>query len=301
MQGMWFELILYALTAVALCWIAFPSARRLRSQGESFAHRNQAYVDPEFVPVFNRAVTRADRFTAALILVGLVALRIIDVRRVDTLPLELHLVPLLGVSLAVWAGFRLRTAGREFPVPGGRAAVARPRRVTVTDYVPRSAQILTGCAAGSSVALAVVTAVLWQRGELDPSPAALTAVGAAVVLGMAVLTQVFGWAMCDRPQAAVDACHLYFQDAWRAESLTWAHFAVCWSAFFLCGGLFASAVGPPLLSAFLEPLSWVLGAVGVCVLALPRRRFRRSLWPTLLPGQVLLPGQPVPPRADISA
>ena len=40
---------------------------------------------------------------------------------------------------------------------------------------------------------------------------------AAVTLGMAAFTAWFATAMCERPTPAVDASHLYLQDAWRSQ------------------------------------------------------------------------------------
>ena len=276
-------------------WFAFPSDTRQRRFGESFARRNQAYVAAEFVTDFNRAAVRVQRYIAAVFVFNLSGIWLLDVtadlRRLG----NLAYVPVLSLSFAVLALLRLRVAGREFETPPGRRLVARARRVVPGDYIPISSRLLTAVSALWVGALGVVAFVLARSGQLPARVGAATALSAAVTVGLAVVVHVATRATCDRRQAAVDACHLYFQDAWRSESLAYAYWSVSWCAFLTTLGLFATADAPEWLESMLGPAAAALLVVTVCVIA-PRKQFRKRLWPTLAPGQVLMPGEQVPAK-----
>ncbi|MDP3894855.1 hypothetical protein [Nocardioides sp.] len=288
------------VVAVAL-WRAFPSAARRRSYGESFARRNLAFVSPELVPAFDRAVTRSERFIAVALVLLAAGLLIVEPRGGEDRPIWVFWLLPLAIFLPLWAGFRLRMVTKELPVPAGRAVSARARQVTVSDYVPRSALAVTWSSVAIGVTQAATLGVLARRGEVATVVAAWAAVGAGVIVWLALVAHVFGHLMCRRPQSSVDPCHLYLQDAWRAESLLGAHIAVIWSLFLVTMGVAYSPSGPAWLANAMFPWHGVLFiAVLAWVWSRSRWQFRRRLWPTLRNGQVLLPGEPVPPRHGVS-
>lgn len=101
------------------------SAEELREYGERFAADNLAYVDSEFVPQFDRMRVRIGRWTAlawgGVFLPGLV----VTLVGPDWLSSETVVFGGAALASAGIALLHLRTAGREFPAPPGRAIVAR--------------------------------------------------------------------------------------------------------------------------------------------------------------------------------
>src|SRR4051794_3791343 len=137
-------------------WMAFPSSSTLRAAREGFAKNTLAYLDPSFAAAFD-ARTRRNHRVSALCLLTIVTSLVVVLRQMQ-LSLRPMLVsaPILGIGFALQSADRLRDAGRQFVVPGGRAAVARPRRVRLSDYVSPRAQLLTW----SSVSVAVIATAL---------------------------------------------------------------------------------------------------------------------------------------------
>jgi hypothetical protein len=295
------KLAILAVAAAFSLWIAFPSDGRLRRRGDTFARHHQAYVDSEFVPRFDRATISTLRFWAIFFMLLVSAMVLLGDLGGDRIPAELRFLPLLGVFLAVWAGLRLHGAGREFPVSPARPPIARLRRVTLRDYVPVRIQI--GVWVAVSVCLGLAGATLAQAGHEDVDPAFVTmsVISAAVLFGACLFVQLSGRAMCNRPQAAVDPCHLYFQDAWRAEFLVSAYAFVVYPTFLYVTGVSVWLDLSPRLDDHLFLAVALFYATLLATGVGSRLHFRRRLWPTLAQGQVLLPGEPVPPKVGASA
>lgn len=301
MAAVW-EVWLFAAVGVFMMFIAWttatPSLNRLRSEGETFARAHRAYVAPEFVPEFDRLTLASFRFKAIGTLVAFVFLVAFSILHLSMLgPFAVQ----IGTALAaaVWAVVQVRIAGREFPPPPGRPALARPRGVVLSDYVPPRFQALLWLDVGLSAVVVLAVAAA------DPDTVSLGAFLAAVGVGAATLVAVLlllvaGRAMCERPQASIDGCHLYLKDAWRARYLITAFSGVqAWAV--LSAGVLALALNLP---------GWVFTPavfVGLLLLGLhlagyenAKLHFRRRLWPTL-GDHVLMPGEPIPPRREEAA
>jgi hypothetical protein len=294
-----FELVTLSITAAFGLWLWFPSERMLRARGERFARENLAFVDSEFVPAFNRAWTWTQRMMACAFVTLIVTMLVVDRFAGGYVSTQLEFMPLLGLFLVCVAGVRLRMAGREFPVPPRRSVIARPRRVELRDYVSVPARAAAWVSVLACLGLAIWAAIHPQQSEFAPEPRLVPLAAAVALLGAVIFVEVVGRAMCGRSQSSVDPCHLYLQDAWRGGFLLGAYVYVCW-------GAYQYLLGAPIYAFDSLPDAYfpVTGLTFMALLGLffqSRRRFRVRLWPTLLPGQVLLPGQPVPPRQQVAA
>ena len=300
-----FDLVMGVLVAGFALWIALPTEKRLRRRGQSFARWNGAYIDSEFVATFDRASTWGFRLSAVLYIAVMGTGLALQSAVAPSASIGLVFPPVASVILAFWAFFRLRVAGREFPAPHGRPVVARPRRVSLSDYVAVTLQALVWLDASAVVTIAIVVAVDGGSTGNVLAMKVMTGIGAVALAGFLLLIQTTGRALCDRPQSAVDACHLYFQDAWRAEFLVGAYgFVACGTAVLLLG--LAIPLDSPawignLVFSDAFPFFPVFYGIQFFVFLGFRLQFRRRLWPTLAPGQVLLPGQPVPPKVGAGA
>ena len=288
------DLPMWTVAAGLAIWLTFPTPALLPAGRETFTTRTGAYLDPVFTGPLDATAGRALR-TAGALCVLLVAGYLV-VQQVTDLAPALVVMPPLGLLLAGLSTVRLRMAGREFVVPDGRSAVARPRRVVVADYVPWLVPALTWC--GVVIALASAVLALRGRHEVDTTAVVLAA-DTAVLVVLVLFFEWYGRALCERPTPAVDASHLYLQDAWRADALISAYCVVCINAMLLTMGITASATGS---SATETLLGFAAPLTVVAVIAVPRaHHFRQRLWGTLRPGQLLLPGQPVPPAVGATS
>ena len=276
-----------------------PSPALLRQRRAEFTQRTGAYIDGHFVAAFDRESRRNHRwFTVVMLGVFL--------------DLGLFLTPggdpqwqpvIYGVIAASWLATltvtRLRSAGREFTVAGWSTAVARPRRVVVTDYVSWPVLVVAWSLVSIDVALGVAWFVEWRRGEVPTSDVVLGWVGLGITVATAVVSQLFAHALCQRASPAVDPSHLYLQDAWRARALGWAYILVAGVAFL---GLFPLALlrFDWVASAFMTSCFYLTLPVVVVVWVVQPKWFRRRLWRGLASDQMLLPGQsfPAPVGAD---
>jgi len=294
--------VLAGVVAVGLfaVWMGASSEKRRRRSGMQFARRNHALIDSEFVTAFDQANERSRRLGALLffgVFSTLLVLGQLLPRSVPVMSLE---GDLLGVAAAIWFAVRLYEAGREFPAPRGRPVIARPVRTVPSDYVAPQTRILTVLIAALVAVFGVVVARRWIDGDLRAVDAVVLLAGASMTVLIAVAVEAYARVMCERPQPAVDACHLYFQDAWRGEALNHAHLAVV-----ICGfQLVMGAYGADLVLDWSKP--YLILAVAVASLSLlssgtTRRRFRQRLWPGLPPGEVLRPGDPAPPRVGATS
>jgi hypothetical protein len=290
-------LAVYGGRAAAYAWV--PEGR-LRKRTAAFGRRNQAWIDPELLPVVDGFTRREGRGAAAAVLATGAATCVVAVVAGPH-----HGLPLVCYAAAqlLFIGAstvrRLRTAGREFPLPPGRV-VARPRRISPGDYVPASTRVVVGLDVLALSAFSVGVTAHPGWGDLGWPYRSAVAVAAAGATAAAVALLVAERRICDRPQPAADECHLYFLDAWRAELLRMAYAALVLIAVVVPFGLALTSQAPGWFG-----WSLVSGAAVVVVNQRVLRRntlhFRRRLWPTLREGQVLGPGQAVPPRAPVVA
>ena len=279
-----------------------PPGRFLEKRRLDFTKQTGAYVDPFFVPAFDREIRKSARLLAALLLVGAVIVRTLALWSPTEVNVWLASVPVAAAGLAMYPVVQLRSVDRVFRVPGSNKSVARPVRVALSDYVGGWLLALTWTAVAISVGLAAVLVALWTRGDASGALAAIAASDAATAVGLAGFTIWFGHALCDRPTPAVDASHLYLQDAWRAAILSRAHTNIGYICHLLFFGLLVSTSLPDWIidTPFLLVVVAAISAWPLLQYVQPRQ-FRRRLWRSLLPGLVLLPGQPVPPRVGAGA
>jgi hypothetical protein len=169
----------------------------------------------------------------------------------------------------------------------------------LSDYVGPFVQALMWMSVAIAVGIAVSVVISWRRGHEHGALALVATVDSVVAVTMATFTTWFGRVLSARPTPAVDAGHLYLQDAWRASALGWAHGCVSMSAALTIMGLGTAA--PEQLQAGIVFVPFLLGGLWLSVVLTQRQHFRRRLWRTLPPGQVLLPGQQVPPPVGAGA
>ncbi|UUW88233.1 hypothetical protein [Pimelobacter simplex] len=283
--------LLGAVTVVAVA--LFVCAPRFAGYvGREFARTHQAHIDAEFVAAFDHETVRRTR-VLIVVLYPAVAWFVLLPVDVDTTTLALTLSPgALALAASAEGLWRVTRAGREFPVAPGRPGVARGRQPEVRDYVGPAPLAMLTLQALLGVAIAG-GALRWAADDGWSGAAAGLLVSGVVILGLSLAAPLAWRVVVRRPQRAVDAAHLYFQDAWRADALRNT-------------GILTVLV--PLSAAYVWPessdparvalvvLALGIGALGLTDLA-PPLRFRARLWPTLGPRQVLLPGEPVPPAA----
>ena len=288
--------VIVGVSALAAAWFGLrPSAALLRQRRAEFTQRTGAYVDGHFVAAFDSESRRTQRWSVVVFL-GM------------ALDFELYLIPsnhtlwepvIYGVIAAGWLAAltvtRLRAAGREFTVAGWSTAVARPRRVVVADYVSWPLLGVVWVLVSVDLALGVTWFVEWRGGDVPTRDVVVGWAGLGMTVAMAVVTQLFAQALCNRPTPAVDPSHLYLQDAWRARALASAYILVAITAFLSFIPL--SLVGFTwVASAAMTATLYVTVPVVVAVWVVQPKWFRRRLWRGLAPDEVLLPGQPAPPR-----
>ena len=293
------RLLMWGTLLFAIGEAARPSQKLLARRRRDFTDRTGAYLDPHFTVAFDRETRRTLRWLGVLALaLGAffeVALDLdLEVRSPNATFAPYSV--LAAVWLAAFATTRLRSAGRVFTVPGSPTAVARPRRVVIGDYVGWPLQMATWLLVAADVALAAVSTGAWRRGEVPAAELAIGLSGMGITVVMSAATLWFARALCERPTPAVDPSHLYLQDAWRARSLSSAYGAVCLSGYVAFLGL-----------VFVPDVRWLDSAMGVAmypvmgaILAIGLSQatwFRRRLWRGLPPGQVLYPGQQLPPES----
>lgn len=295
-----FVLVVAAFVVAFAFWIAFPTERRIRTKGEEFARHNLAFVDSEFVAAFNAAMVRVDRYWAGTLVVGFAVTVAVFNFGLNSLA-RLSLVPVLCVAFVGWALLRLMMAGKEFPAPVGRRVTARVRRVSVLDYVSPWAWAAVTVSLVLEALLAGVVVYENHMGRAGGGLAGLAVGTTVVTVALALVVVLVIRAICARRQSAVDACHLYVQDAWRSVMFAHALAAVCWATYETFFGVLVSQADFVFDGPFSPNLLWVFILPAMTVQVGRMRWFRRRLWPGLAPHQVLLPGQALPPRREVLA
>jgi hypothetical protein len=275
-----FVLILVA----AFLGITFIRSRSRRWRaGDKWARRHQAYIAPEWVAEVDRQLETNRRLDLGAWLVLFVTVSIVP--RTDVA---------WGACLATLPALVMLTRGvllgRDLP-RGPR--VARLREVSLSDYVSSSTRWVMWGAAIVSCGLTVAAAV--RR----TSPVLLVP-GAVLLLGAAVV-EVSGKRLARRPEPAIDASHLYWQDCLRVDAVRTAAGMSVLATWILLQELPFLDV-PPADFDYVWSLVYAVGLSGLFVAAIgavraqdhPVDHMRSRLWPTLRSGQVLMPGEALP-------
>jgi hypothetical protein len=266
--------------AAFLAWHVrpYPEAKR-RQEGERWARRHQAFVDARWVSEVDECLQRDRRVRAAtggILMAGVWLL-------VPTVSAVLVCLVSLPALLALVRGYYVTRA--DLVPPGAR--VARLRELSIEDYVPPAVRGLMWAAVGLGAASAMVAAVLttWW-----------VAVAAGLLLLGASAVELTGARLARMPEPAGDPSHLYWQDALRVDALLSAIGSTEAAAWMTC--LTVSKLADLDLVWRLDFVLFLLFlptlVVGLQVHDRPVARMRSRLWPTLEPGRVLMPGEPVP-------
>jgi hypothetical protein len=199
-------------------------------------------------------------------------------------------VACLALVPALLSTLRGASLIRDVSVPTG-TRVARLRELCLSDYLPSRLRWAMWTSAAFGAAAVIRVALAHQQ------PWAIASAG-LLVLGPAAV-EVAGNRLARQPEPAVDAAHLYWQDALRSD-LVRSTAAMATSAGFLLCILTPTIAG---LYDEADMVAWYgLGAILVAFLIFDEERSQRSpasymrsrLWPMLGPDQVLRPGDPLP-------
>src|SRR4051794_32538180 len=103
----WVGLVFWVLVLAFSAALAFPSRRTLDRVRQQFAKRTGAYVDPSFVPAFDRDTRRAARLLAAAMPIALaIGQSIPEGLSTERPNMLLLIVPVVAVILVLFATFR---------------------------------------------------------------------------------------------------------------------------------------------------------------------------------------------------
>ncbi|MGA8247287.1 MAG: hypothetical protein WB797_10310 [Nocardioides sp.] len=256
---------------------------KVREAGNKWAWKRQAYVDGRWTEQLNKQL-RAQRLADLL---GMFALCIVVVQVPVTMRAYAACLALVPALLATLRGLSL-LRGVTLP-PGTR--VARLRELSLSDYLPSRLRLAMWGAAAIGAAATVRLAV--QQGQ----PWAIAS--AALLLMGPAAVEVSGARLARQPEPAVDAAHLYWQDALRSDLLrSTAEMATA-------AGVFLSLLTPAIIGFehLADTVVWYALALGLGLFILigdqesherPANYMRSRLWPTLGPDHVLRSGDPLP-------
>lgn len=188
----------------------------------------------------------------------------------------------------------------ELRRPGAALRVARPRAVTLTDYVPRRVQVVVPVAFFAAIAITVMSLISiagvstsryasqFHAGELSN----IYGLAALALLGFTVWA-VGGFLVMRKAQPATTPAELAWEDAFRADCLYGLSAATFIGPLYLLIATFLAvdfvSVSSKAADAALEPYEVAIVIVGVAVLAgmviayvrAPKRQYLRRLWPNL--------------------
>ncbi|WP_408895448.1 hypothetical protein ACJ5H2_11125 [Nocardioides sp. R1-1] len=275
---------------VGVAWLLAP--RWTRSAGRDFARQYGVQISPEFLGEFEREQVRRARLTMIISLPGLL---LFLVTMGEHSFLAMAAPGLLALPVLAEMIRRVARAGSEFTAAPGRPGLARTRTPGVLDYLDR--RVVVAHAAQAGIGLTAIGSALVTASRTGWAPdAAGAAVTGLLIAVVAVVGPVVWHLEVGRPQRATDAAHLYLQDAWRADAMR--------SASLLAGPgtLTALRLQDPSSSSSLALAAVqlvLLAASATCLLIdldPETPRFRKRLWPTLAPGEVLVPGQSIAGR-----
>lgn len=299
---MWEQLSLAALglflLGLGLNDLRAMAPSKLSEQGNTWAASQLAYIDGPFTPTLDQHF-RFERRQRASISLGLGAVLVVLAITQFTQQSGLLLILwslIIFFGTASTTGSVVSTARIAADLPVGSAA--HSRAVCVGDYAPllmRASSVIAG--AGSAVtAVWLLSVMIWTGWTWSLVVIILLAV---LVAAAAVIAEWAARTIAETPQRAKDAAHLYWQDALRSNMIKQAYVGVpLWAGQVLIqGGIAIYAESPP----FMVPLGFALVVVSaVSALSATSLRFRARLWPTLAPGQVLMPGDLPPPKSSVS-
>lgn len=275
--------------AVLLIVFAILTPRFSRSNGEHFARQHRAYVDAAFVRQFDRALVRELRHRQLTLGVPLVLCALVFT---DDSSVPQALAPgIVALALCADGALRVRRTGREFERPPAPSRVARFRAVGVRDFVGTAVVVYWLGIAVVATALVVGLSVIAARDGIDALLLARMLTGLAFALLVVTLPVVWRL-MVSRPEQSSDAAHLYLQDAWRANLLRDTTSTAHLPAIFVLVTL--DSTNFPDASFLAAMMGFLVAAICGVFLIDTNLHFRKRLWPTLIPGQVLMPGDPVP-------
>jgi hypothetical protein len=286
------------------------SRKWLASRGRAFAKRNLAWIGASLVHEFDALTRRRAR--------GIGVISLIVAAGVATIPLPAHdddtelsfLVASVAVAFFAMVALHLWLLVASAPAGEPRLRVARTRAVSLNDYVwPWSR--------ASFLALSVVALAVALVGIAASRQPGVDAARSLMSAGLS-LTFVVGVLVTDRVVAhiagirepAEDQAHLYWQDAYRAETIArlyglWVSGAVGMVAQATTGishALTEAHKSNPVseMGAWMLPITAAVVLIPTALSAVHGRPgqqwFRKRLWPTLAPGQVLRPGETVPAK-----
>lgn len=287
----WWNYVLAGLTAVAFVVVAIRAPRFVTKVGNEFARQHHAYVSPSFAEEFDRTTIHGMRRWCWLAGIPFSFFVLVGLEEGSVLR---ALAPgLVGLGLGIESVLQLRRAGDEFRIPRAASGVARGRAVGIRDFLPPGAAV---CSIGLALSMAAFVAGLGVAvARRGPESVLVASVVSSVTIGiLMILLPIYWHVMANRPEPSQDAAHLYLQDAWRAHLLsgttTAAHAPVLLLALTL-----QDTKGFPFALGGLAALGLVV-SFG-CRIYLDDSRnlhFRKRLWPTLHPDQVLQPGDVMP-------
>jgi hypothetical protein len=259
------------------------SPEKVREEGNKWAWERQAYVDGKWTEQLTKQL-RAQRRNDLL---GMFVLCSVVIQMPVTMRAYAACLALVPALLATLRGLTLL---RRVTLPPG-TRVARLRELSLADYLPSRLRLAMWLAAAIGAAATARVAVQHDQPW---------AIGSAAVLFLApVAVEVAGARLARQPEPAVDAAHLYWQDALRSDLIR-STAGMATSA-----GLLLCLLTPTIVGFYdvADAVVWYgLGAVLLLFLLLdegrdqgrPAAYMRSRLWPTLGPDQVLRPGDPLP-------
>jgi len=291
------------LAAAASVFWAARSPRRRRSRGERFARDYLVWVDPPMVGDFDEALARRLRCGGwLLVLMALTvgALSLVgdpiwgDLGLMIAFTMLIAGLPIAGL-LASWVASR--------NLPSGTPAALR-RAPELADYVPRYERVMAWVVAVGSLVVGVMTGLSRNTFPDAPSPW-VSALPCLAVAAAVPTVELLARRLAAQPLPALDAAQLYWQDALRAELLRRSYQPLILSVVYVWqwSGLAVPWHRGPLAghdSEVLLPVGALAITLGYAVLFLAHqeqpgtRWFRRRLWPSLEPWQVVRPGDHVP-------
>lgn len=274
--------------------MAICAPRFVTKVGNEFARQHHAYVAPSFAEQFDRSTIRDLRRSCWVIGIPVTFFALAAFEE-GSVPRALT-PALVGLCVGVESVLRLRRAGDEFRIPRAASGVARGRAVGIRDFLPPAAVL---CSVGYALCLAAIAAglgVAVARRGLEPVLVANVAASATIGILM-ILLPIYWHVTANRPEPSQDAAHLYLQDAWRAHLLSETTRAAHVPVLFLALTL-QDTKGFPVALGAVAVLGLVVGfGCGMYLADTRNLHFRRRLWPTLHPDQVLQPGDAIPSGA----
>lgn len=302
----WALLFMAAVLAViAVCGaiIERPSRRLARAdrRADEWAHRMLAFIPPDQAAVV-RSIFIGGRFPATLLLWVAAALGLWSVMGVDS-PTSAELAMVVGVA-SVGLGLLVIETRHQAArlIDAGLQRSARPRAVGMSDYLPTPLRWLGPVSVGGLLGLLAWNVV---SSQVDPGTVLFVLVAASVVGCYYLVVEWSARKVAAAPSGGPDACAMYWQDALRARFMATAFRRGQLLVLLPLMALLSNdgATGATALSQLAVFAGLVLSALASSALSASEQRperLRKRLWPTLAAGQVLMPGDTVPPKKEMA-